>query len=121
MGNDIGQELSFFQTSCQIPFNPSKITKNDRMNGYLPYSRVKEDTRLNDAKMAEVAVLVKEIKETFSNKTIQLYTGFCWDGIKILDVVQYYDVIVDGPFIQEKFDGKIPVTGTKITINKRDS
>ena len=91
------------------------------MNGYLPYSRVKEDTRLNDAKMAEVAVLVKEIKETFSNKTIQLYTGFCWDGIKILDVVQYYDVIVDGPFIQEKFDGKIPVTGTKITINKRDS
>lgn len=40
------------------------------MNGYLPYSRVKEDTRLNDAKMAEVAVLAKEIKETFSNKTI---------------------------------------------------
>lgn len=31
------------------------ITKIDRMNGYLAYSRVKGDTRLNDAKMAEIA------------------------------------------------------------------
>ncbi len=30
------------------------ITKIDRMNGYLSYSRVKEDTRLNEAKMAEI-------------------------------------------------------------------
>ena len=31
------------------------ITKIDRMNGYLSYSRVKGDTRLNSAKMAEIA------------------------------------------------------------------
>ena len=31
------------------------LTKIDRMNGYLSYSRVKVDTRLNDAKMAEIA------------------------------------------------------------------
>ena len=31
------------------------LTKIDRMNGYLSYSRVKGDTRLNDAKMAEIA------------------------------------------------------------------
>ena len=30
------------------------LTKIDRMNGYLSYSRVKGDTRLNDAKMAEI-------------------------------------------------------------------
>lgn len=30
------------------------ITKIDRMNGYLSYSRIKGDTRLNDAKMAEI-------------------------------------------------------------------
>ena len=30
-------------------------TKIERMNGYLSYSRVKGDTRLNDAKMAEIA------------------------------------------------------------------
>ena len=31
------------------------LTKIDRMNGYLSYSRVKGDTRLNDAKMEELA------------------------------------------------------------------
>lgn len=31
------------------------LTKIDRMNGYLSYSRVKGDTRLNSAKMAEIA------------------------------------------------------------------
>ena len=31
------------------------LTKIERMNGYLSYSRVKGDTRLNDAKLAEIA------------------------------------------------------------------
>ena len=31
------------------------LTKIDRMNGYLAFSRVHGDTRLNDAKMAEIA------------------------------------------------------------------
>ncbi len=31
------------------------LTKIERMNGYLSYSRVKGDTRLNSAKMAEIA------------------------------------------------------------------
>lgn len=33
----------------------TNLTKIDRMNGYLSYSRVKGDTRLNDAKMAEIS------------------------------------------------------------------
>lgn len=33
----------------------ANLTKIDRMNGYLSYSRVKGDSRLNDAKMAEIA------------------------------------------------------------------
>lgn len=32
----------------------TNLTKIDRMNGYLSYSRVKGDTRLNDAKMVEI-------------------------------------------------------------------
>ena len=31
-----------------------RVTKIDRMNGYLAYSRVHGDTRLNKAKMAEI-------------------------------------------------------------------
>ncbi len=33
----------------------TNLTKIERMNGYLSYSRVKGDTRLNDAKMEEIA------------------------------------------------------------------
>lgn len=33
----------------------ANLTKIDRMNGYLSYSRVHGDTRLNEAKMAEIA------------------------------------------------------------------
>ena len=31
------------------------LTKIERMNGYLSYSRIHGDTRLNEAKMAEIA------------------------------------------------------------------
>ena len=68
---------------------------------------------LHPANHVEVAVLAKEIKETFPNKTIWLYTGFCWHEIKTLDVVKYCDVIVDGPFVQEEFDGKLHWKGSK--------
>ncbi len=68
---------------------------------------------LHPANHVEVAVLAKEIKETFPNKTIWLYTAFCWDEIKTLDVVKYCDVIVDGPFVQEEFDGKLHWKGSR--------
>ena len=68
---------------------------------------------LHPANHVEVAVLAKEIKETFPNKTIWLYTGFCCDEIKTLDVVKYCDVIVDGPFVQEEFDGKLHWKGSR--------
>lgn len=68
---------------------------------------------LHPANHVEVAVLAKEIKETFPNKTIWLYTGFCWEEIKTLDVVKHCDVIVDGPFVQEEFDGKLHWKGSR--------
>lgn len=46
------QEL---EMDCCPKCGSRNLTKIDRMNGYLSYSRVKGDTRLNDAKMAEIA------------------------------------------------------------------
>lgn len=52
--DDCGHEEVDMQDTC--PCCGSKnITKIDRMNGYLAFSRVKGDSRLNDAKMAEIA------------------------------------------------------------------
>ncbi|MBO4374359.1 MAG: anaerobic ribonucleoside-triphosphate reductase [Lachnospiraceae bacterium] len=45
------QELSM--DVCPV-CGSKNLTKIDRMNGYLSYSRVHGDTRLNDAKMAEI-------------------------------------------------------------------
>ena len=43
--------------------------------------------------------LCKKIKTKFPNKTIWLYTGYLYENIKSLDVMQYVDVLVDGPYI----------------------
>ncbi|MEG1395003.1 MAG: anaerobic ribonucleoside-triphosphate reductase activating protein [Clostridia bacterium] len=46
-----------------------------------------------------IAELAKEIKTKFPNKTLWLYTGFSWEEIKDLPVIQYLDVLVDGEFV----------------------
>lgn len=51
--DDCGRQEIDLGDSC--PHCGSKhLTKIDRMNGYLAFSRVKGDTRLNEAKMAEI-------------------------------------------------------------------
>ena len=50
----------------------------------------------------EITNLCKEIKERFPKKTIWLYSGWYYEKIKDLDIMQYIDVLVDGPYIDEK-------------------
>lgn len=38
------------------------------------------------------------------NKTQWLYTGYTWEEIKDLSFIQYIDVIVEGPYIEELKD-----------------
>lgn len=56
------------------------------------------------ANRPEVLKLAQEIKEKFPQKTIWLYTGFSWETIKELEIMEYLDVVVDGEFIQEQKD-----------------
>lgn len=51
--NDCGHQELDMDTCPKC--GSSNLTKIERMNGYLSYSRVNGDTRLNDAKMAEIA------------------------------------------------------------------
>lgn len=68
---------------------------------------------LHLANREEITALAKEIKETFPEKTIWLYTGFLFEDIKELEIVKYCDVIVDGPFIEEEYDGKLHWRGSR--------
>lgn len=48
--------------------------------------------------------LCKWLKTEFPNKTIWCYTGYLFDQVKELPVMEYIDVLVDGPFVQELAD-----------------
>lgn len=48
--------------------------------------------------------LVKEVKKIFPKKDIWLYTGYAWDTIKHLDIINYVDVVIDGKYVDELSD-----------------
>ena len=52
----------------------------------------------------ECTKLCKEIKEKFPDKTIWLYTGYEYENVKDLEIMDYVDVLIDGPFIQDLKD-----------------
>lgn len=45
-----------------------------------------------------ITSLSHEIKDKFPNKTQWLYTGFTWEEVKDLDIMNYLDVVIDGEF-----------------------
>ena len=65
---------------------------------------------------------IKKVKETYKNKTIWIYTGYVLDkdlvpgGRKYTDftdeILQYVDVLVDGPFVEEQKDIRLKFRGS---------
>lgn len=51
-----------------------------------------------------IAHLCKWVKSEFPEKTIWLYTGYLFEQIKDLLVMDYIDVLVDGPFVEKLAD-----------------
>ena len=60
----------------------------------------------------ELTSLCKEVKEKFPNKSIWLWTGYLYEEIKDLEIVNYLDVIVDGPYKEELRDITLPFRGS---------
>jgi anaerobic ribonucleoside-triphosphate reductase activating protein len=52
----------------------------------------------------DILKLVREIRERFPHKTIWMYTGFVWETIEQLEIMDYVDVLVDGEFEVDKKD-----------------
>lgn len=55
-------------------------------------------------------------KDRFPSKNIWLYTGYFFEQVQDLPVIQYIDVLVDGPFMQELADVKCKWAGS---VNQR--
>ena len=67
---------------------------------------------LHPQNRAEITRLAKKSRELFPKKDIWLYTGYVFDEIKELEIMQYIDVLVDGEFKKELFDEKLHWKGS---------
>lgn len=59
--------------------------------------------------------ILRTIKERFPRKTIWCYSGFTFETLKetSLPVLEYVDVLVDGPFIEEKKNLRLKFRGSE--------
>lgn len=60
----------------------------------------------------DMGALMEEIKQTFPDKTIWLYTGYDWEDIKDLPCILPVDVLIDGRFVAEQEDKKLKWRGS---------
>lgn len=60
----------------------------------------------------QVLAIAFRIKELFRDKNIWLYTGYTWEEIKDIQGIDLFDVIVDGPFVEELADTKYHWAGS---------
>ena len=65
------------------------------------------------ANREEIAALCREIRERFPGKTIWLYTGYKWEQIRGLPLMQDVDVVVDGRYIEAARDTQLPWRGSE--------
>ena len=56
--------------------------------------------------------LVKEVKNRYPQKSIWLYTGYRYEQIKGEYLLDYVDVIVDGPYVDSLRDVSLPYCGS---------
>lgn len=54
----------------------------------------------------------KRVKEALPETNIWLWTGYEWDEVKHLSVMDYVDVVVDGKFIEELKDKDLQYRGS---------
>lgn len=60
-----------------------------------------------------VTDLCKEIKKSYPDKTIWVYTGYIYEDLKHLEIFNYIDVLVDGPFIESKKNLRLRFRGSE--------
>lgn len=60
-----------------------------------------------------VRELCQTVKERYPDKTIWVYTGLLYEDIEKTTVMQFVDVLVDGPFIQSQKDLTLCFRGSR--------
>ncbi len=74
--------------------------------GGEPFEKENRETVLN---------IVRTVKEKFPNKTIWCYSGFTFEELidDARNILEYVDVLVDGPFVEEKKNLRLKFRGSE--------
>lgn len=56
--------------------------------------------------------ICRQAKERYPDKTIWIYTGYLYEDFKDLPIMEYIDVLVDGPFIEALKDISLKFKGS---------
>lgn len=125
--------LSGCSLQCRNCFNPQTWDKDsgipfteDTMNEliekldkpYISGLTISGGHPLEAYNLDDVLDIVKTIKSRFHDKTIWLYTGYEYEylfdmnNLKIFEILDYVDVLVDGKFIEPLKDVNCPYRGS---------
>lgn len=97
-----------------IPFDaPARQELEEALNHeYISGLTLSGGDPLHPENREEITELVKAVKEKYPDKTLWLYTGFCWEEISELPIIPYLDVIVDGEYQDELRDTQLHWKGS---------
>ena len=60
----------------------------------------------------DVTKLCRLVKDVYPDKTIWVYTGYYWEDVKYLEMMDYIDVLVDSPFEEDFKDISLNFRGS---------
>ena len=108
-----------------IPFDDSAMNEleTDLQKDYVSGITFSGGDPLHPQNRAEVEKIIESLKKKYPTKTIWLYTGYLWDDVKTLPMMNYLDVLVDGPFLKDLKDVKLHWRGSsnQRVINVQES
>ena len=102
-----GEEFDQFQYGRLIEMLDRPYIKGLTISGGDPLMQ-------SDEVLTDLLQLVHDVKEVYPDKDIWLYTGYYKDELKgiQLEILDYIDVLVDGPFVIDLKDTTLPFRGS---------
>lgn len=129
--NGPGIRVSLFVSGCTLCCKGCFNKESWKFNAGLPFTETVKQDIIKELKNpwisgfsllggdplepklhSEVLDLVKSIKSEVPEKDIWLWTGRLYEDEKDNEILNYVDVLIDGPFIQELKDSNLRYRGS---------
>ncbi len=130
--NGPGIRVSLFVSGCTLFCKGCFNKESWKFNAGLPFTETVKQDIIKELKNpwisgfsllggdplepklhSEVLDLVKSIKSEVPNKEIWLWTGRLYENEKDNEILNYVDVLIDGPFIQELSNKNLKYRGSE--------